>query len=332
MRSAAAIEERLLVPAYASRWSSLTVAAHRMLAFPLQLKGPVRRRDGGDGGPRGHAARDRARQADRTALRPAVRGPLRPRRTRPRTRCGDPQRVAGSAQTRGRRGAPLDRAALPPRRLDHRPRPGALAGRPRPPPAAVALAQPEGRPPQGALAGLHGWSTPGLPRTGRSSSPRWWRPRPAPASASEAWLPSTYLLRQFERAGPAALHRAERPASRRLLLGPVRRHAVAAAHRRAPRRPGAAARRRVGGRVCARLRVGPARGLPPGRHGPHLTVLPRRGAAVQAEVGLRPVSRSAGAPHRGVGGLRCRAARVRPGAGADRARGRASGSTPEAAR
>jgi hypothetical protein len=44
MRSAAAIEERLLVPAYASRWSSLTVAAHRMLAFPLQLRGPVRRR------------------------------------------------------------------------------------------------------------------------------------------------------------------------------------------------------------------------------------------------------------------------------------------------
>jgi hypothetical protein len=44
MRSAAEIEERLLVPAYASRWSSLTVAAHRLLAFPLQLRGPVRRR------------------------------------------------------------------------------------------------------------------------------------------------------------------------------------------------------------------------------------------------------------------------------------------------
>jgi len=44
MRSAAAIEERLLVPAYSSRWSSLTVAAHRMLAYPLQLRGPVRRR------------------------------------------------------------------------------------------------------------------------------------------------------------------------------------------------------------------------------------------------------------------------------------------------
>ena len=44
MPSAAAIEERLLVPAYASRWSSLTVAAHRLLAFPLQLRGPVRRR------------------------------------------------------------------------------------------------------------------------------------------------------------------------------------------------------------------------------------------------------------------------------------------------
>lgn len=44
MRSAAALEERLLVPAYASRWSSLSVAAHRVLAFPLQLRGPVRRR------------------------------------------------------------------------------------------------------------------------------------------------------------------------------------------------------------------------------------------------------------------------------------------------
>jgi hypothetical protein len=44
MRSAAAIEERLLVPAYASRWSSLTVAAHRMLVLPLQLRGPARRR------------------------------------------------------------------------------------------------------------------------------------------------------------------------------------------------------------------------------------------------------------------------------------------------
>jgi hypothetical protein len=44
MRSAAAIEERLLVPAYASRWSALSVAAHRVLALPLQLRGPVRRR------------------------------------------------------------------------------------------------------------------------------------------------------------------------------------------------------------------------------------------------------------------------------------------------
>jgi len=50
MRSAAAVEERLLVPAYASRWPSLTVAAHRMLAFPLQLRGPVRRRTVGSGG------------------------------------------------------------------------------------------------------------------------------------------------------------------------------------------------------------------------------------------------------------------------------------------
>jgi hypothetical protein len=40
----AAIEERLMVPSYASRWSSLSVAAHRVLAFPLQLRGPARRR------------------------------------------------------------------------------------------------------------------------------------------------------------------------------------------------------------------------------------------------------------------------------------------------
>lgn len=44
MRSTALIEERLLVPTYASRWAPLTVAAHRMLALPLQLRGPVRRR------------------------------------------------------------------------------------------------------------------------------------------------------------------------------------------------------------------------------------------------------------------------------------------------
>ncbi|HEX2218415.1 MAG TPA: GNAT family N-acetyltransferase [Gemmatimonadales bacterium] len=44
MRSTARIEERLLVPTYASRWAPLTVAAHRVLALPLQLRGPVRRR------------------------------------------------------------------------------------------------------------------------------------------------------------------------------------------------------------------------------------------------------------------------------------------------
>jgi hypothetical protein len=49
MRSPADIEERLLVPSYSSRWSSLSVAAHRMLAFPLQLRGPVRRRTVEDG-------------------------------------------------------------------------------------------------------------------------------------------------------------------------------------------------------------------------------------------------------------------------------------------
>jgi hypothetical protein len=44
VRSAAAVEERLLLPTYASRWSPLSVAAHRVLALPLQLRGPMRRR------------------------------------------------------------------------------------------------------------------------------------------------------------------------------------------------------------------------------------------------------------------------------------------------
>jgi hypothetical protein len=48
--SAAAVEERLLVPTYASRWSPLSVAAHRVLALPLQLRGPMRRRVVAPGG------------------------------------------------------------------------------------------------------------------------------------------------------------------------------------------------------------------------------------------------------------------------------------------
>lgn len=44
MRSAAALEERLLVPTYASRWAPLSVMAHRVLALPLQVRGPMRRR------------------------------------------------------------------------------------------------------------------------------------------------------------------------------------------------------------------------------------------------------------------------------------------------
>jgi GNAT superfamily N-acetyltransferase len=40
---AAAIEELLLVPAYASRWAPASIAAHRGLAFPLQLLGQVHR-------------------------------------------------------------------------------------------------------------------------------------------------------------------------------------------------------------------------------------------------------------------------------------------------
>ncbi|MFL5401799.1 MAG: GNAT family N-acetyltransferase [Gemmatimonadales bacterium] len=39
----AEIEERLLVPTYASRWSPATIAAHRSLALPFQLVGQVRR-------------------------------------------------------------------------------------------------------------------------------------------------------------------------------------------------------------------------------------------------------------------------------------------------
>jgi Acetyltransferase (GNAT) domain len=41
---AAAVEERLLVPTYGSRWRAASIAAHRSLALPLQLVGPARRR------------------------------------------------------------------------------------------------------------------------------------------------------------------------------------------------------------------------------------------------------------------------------------------------
>ncbi len=40
----AGLEERLLIPAYASRWTSVSIAAHRSLAFPLQVAGEARRR------------------------------------------------------------------------------------------------------------------------------------------------------------------------------------------------------------------------------------------------------------------------------------------------
>lgn len=39
----ASVEERLLVPAYSSRWAFAPIAAHRSLAFPLQLAGMVHR-------------------------------------------------------------------------------------------------------------------------------------------------------------------------------------------------------------------------------------------------------------------------------------------------
>ena len=41
---AAMIEERLLIPAYSSRWGRAPVIAHRGMALPLQLSGDVRRR------------------------------------------------------------------------------------------------------------------------------------------------------------------------------------------------------------------------------------------------------------------------------------------------
>lgn len=42
-RLGAAVEERLLVPTYGSRWPLAPIAAHRGLALPLQLRGPLRR-------------------------------------------------------------------------------------------------------------------------------------------------------------------------------------------------------------------------------------------------------------------------------------------------
>lgn len=42
--TAAAVEERLLLPAYASDWAPLAVAAHRACSLPLQLRGPARSR------------------------------------------------------------------------------------------------------------------------------------------------------------------------------------------------------------------------------------------------------------------------------------------------
>jgi GNAT acetyltransferase-like protein len=41
---AAGVEERLLVPAYSSRWAPASIAAHRGLALPLQIAGEARRR------------------------------------------------------------------------------------------------------------------------------------------------------------------------------------------------------------------------------------------------------------------------------------------------
>src|SRR6185295_5250732 len=41
---AAGVEERLLIPAYASSWAFAPILAHRTMSLPLQLTGEVRRR------------------------------------------------------------------------------------------------------------------------------------------------------------------------------------------------------------------------------------------------------------------------------------------------
>jgi hypothetical protein len=97
MRSAAAIEERLLVPTYASRWSSLTVTAHRMLAFPLQLRGAVRRRDMESGSGRVTVLEiGRAKLTEPLCTR--LFGDLPPARAETVRSLRDPLRAAGAAQ------------------------------------------------------------------------------------------------------------------------------------------------------------------------------------------------------------------------------------------
>jgi hypothetical protein len=49
-RLAAAVEERLIVPTYGSRWPLASIAAHRGLSLPLQLVGPLRRSTASSGG------------------------------------------------------------------------------------------------------------------------------------------------------------------------------------------------------------------------------------------------------------------------------------------
>jgi hypothetical protein len=46
---ATAVEERLLVPAYGSRWRRAPIAAHRGLSLPMQLTGSLRRHGAGGG-------------------------------------------------------------------------------------------------------------------------------------------------------------------------------------------------------------------------------------------------------------------------------------------
>ena len=62
-----------LVPTYASRWSPLSVAAHRMLALPAPAARSSAPARGGVGRPGDRGAGDRSRQGDRATLRRPVR-------------------------------------------------------------------------------------------------------------------------------------------------------------------------------------------------------------------------------------------------------------------
>ncbi len=320
MRSAAAIEERLLFPAYASRWSSLTVAAHRMLALPLQLKGPVRRRIVETGGREVTLLEiGRAKLTESLCAQLFEDLPIAEDETSHSLR--HPQRVAGSAQIVvaevHRWIAPRFRRAgwiIVPDRvrwqadIDHLPPPSpshSLKDDLRKVRSRGYMVEHAGTP--GGLGGVRR-------RDGGAAGQR-----PLRRGGVASLDLSAAAVRA---AGPAALHRTERPASRRLLLGP---HPATRCGCRSP--ACATAIRRCCAPACRWRRTrSPSSGLDAraadrvdlGRTSPFFHDGVQQ---YKRKWGFDPVSRPAGAPHRGVGGLRCRAARVRPSAGADRARG-----------